>query len=119
RRAAERKGDTGKVALPPAVPLSALQAEEESARWLWHGYLAREEVTLFSALWKAGKTTLLAHLLKAMETGGAFCGRKVEACSVLYVTEERQGKWAARRDALQIGDHCHAVIRPFRTKPPF
>jgi hypothetical protein len=106
-----------KIVFPPAVPLSQLEAEEESARWLWDGYLARKEVTLFSALWKAGKTTMLAHLLKAMELGGTFCGRKIEPCSVLYVAEERQGRWAARRDALDIGDHCFVVVRPFLAKP--
>jgi hypothetical protein len=99
------------------VPASALVVEEGVARWLWHGYLAAEEVTLLSALWKAGKTTLLAHLLKALETGGTFCGQEVVASTVLYVSEERAGRWAARRDDIGIGDHVHFLIRPFLQKP--
>jgi hypothetical protein len=99
------------------LPASLLAAEGGAANWRWCGYLAGQEVTLFSALWKAGKTTLLAHLLKALEKGGAFCGQEVVASTVLYVSEERAGRWVARRDEIGIGDHVHFLIRPFLQKP--
>lgn len=74
-------------------------------------------MTLLSALWKAGKTTLLAHLLKALEEEGEFCGRPVLASRVLYVTEEHESKWAERRDELGLTDHIDFIIRPFHQKP--
>src|SRR5262245_32105737 len=46
------------------IPCPELRAVPDEQLWLWHGVLGRGVVTLFSALMKAGKTTLLAHLLK-------------------------------------------------------
>ncbi len=97
------------------IPASALQLPEAHA-WIWHGYLAPGSMTLMSALWKAGKTTLLAHLLRALGKGGTFCGHDVEACNVLIVTEESQGRWARRRDAIGIADNVHFLVRPFQNK---
>jgi AAA domain len=102
---------------PEPVPCSRLRSVGEDARWLVDGYLARGEVTLYSALWKAGKTTWLSHLLRAFQDGGTFCGRAVQPAKVLYVTEEAEHLWADRRDRLGIGDHVSFLVRPFRHKP--
>lgn len=101
-------------ALP--IPASLLKAPPEAA-WLWKGYLARGGITLLTALWKAGKTTLLVHLLRLMEEGGEFCGQTVTPGRVLYVTEEHEGRWAARRDKHAIKDHVEFLVRPFPGKP--
>jgi hypothetical protein len=85
--------------------------------WLWRGYLPRAGITLFSALWKAGKTTLLNHLLKALERDQQFCGREVRASRALYVTEEHESLWAQRRDQVGLKDHLEFLIRPFVVKP--
>lgn len=113
----ESRGDT----LPPLtfadpIPASQLKIGDQSGNWFWHGYFARHTTTLLSSLWKAGKTTLIAHLLKALETGGLFCGQMVRPTRVLYATEEPESVWARRRDAIGFGDHVHFQIRPFRTK---
>lgn len=103
---------------PDPIPSSRLRRPvDEADSWLLEGYLKRGSVTQFSALWKAGKTTLLAHLLKAFEKPGYFCGKKVQASRVLYVTEESEGRWAERRDALSLHDHVEFLIRPFFSKP--
>jgi hypothetical protein len=99
------------------IPASLLVAAERHAEWVWKGYLARGGITLFSALWKAGKTTLLAHLLQALGGGGTFCGQDAAPAKVLYVTEESQALWAARRDKVKFGDWCEFVVRPFAQKP--
>ncbi len=101
----------------PPVPISVLKAGEPGGDWFWHGYFAKHTTTLLSALWKAGKTTLLAHLLKALGSGGEFCGRTVKPTRVLYATEEAESTWAKRRDKLGIGDHVWFQIRPFKAKP--
>jgi hypothetical protein len=99
------------------IPASQLRKLEANRKWLWQGYLSRAGVTLMSALWKAGKTTLLAHLLRALEADGTFCGRPVKGCRVLVVSEEDETTWAERRDALGLKDHLEFLPRPFRARP--
>jgi hypothetical protein len=104
---------------PAPIPASLLRKIDSDARWLWEGCLARGGITLLSALWKVGKSTLLSHMLRALGEGaaGSFAGLDVQPGRVLYVTEEHESLWADRRDALGIGDHVHFQIRPFLSKP--
>jgi hypothetical protein len=99
---------------PTPVPLSAL-GPSEPPDWLWDGRIAREHTTLLVGLWKAGKTTLVAHMLASMGNGRSLAG-DVTACRVLVVSEESAGLWARRRDQLKIGDHVHVLARPFRAR---
>src|SRR5207248_4497116 len=49
-------------------PLSALSAEDDEADdWDFHGYLRPRTITSLTGLWKAGKTTLVAYLLAALD----------------------------------------------------
>lgn len=96
---------------------SALRKMSGEDRWLWHGCIARGGITQLSALWKAGKSTLIAHLLRSLEAEGDFCGRQVRPARVLYVTEEPQDIWADRRDELALHDHIRFQVRPFPAKP--
>ena len=84
--------------------------------WLWDGYLAAGFITLLTGLWKAGKTTLVAHLLRLLADGGELAGA-VKPARVLVVTEENGGLWRRRRDELGIGDHVHLLPRPFNVRP--
>ena len=114
---------------PPPVPagqsepkpfkwMSELDAVSESAKWVWTGYLARGGITLFSALWKAGKSTILSHLIKSLDgSKSEFLGQAVVPGRVLYVTEEHEHLWAGRRDKLMIGDHVGMACRPFKMRP--
>lgn len=86
--------------------------------WLWEGYIARSGITLLIGLWKAGKTTFLVHLIKAMEKGGMFCGSPLSACTVLYVSEEHTSLWIMRRDEFGFTtDRVRLLSRPFMGKP--
>lgn len=106
---------------PPARPfkwLSELAHAEANDKWIWHGYLSRGGVTLLSALWKAGKSTLLSHLLKHLDgRHEQFLGLPIQPARVLYVTEEHEELWAERRDELGLGDHVGMICRPFRGRP--
>ena len=99
------------------VALSALDGDSTSVEWLWDGFLAKGHLTDFYALWKAGKTTLLAALLQRMEHGGELAGRVVRPGKALVVTEEPKAKWVERREALALGDHVHIISRPFPKRP--
>ena len=46
------------------IPASAL-GEGDQVTWQWDGWLATGFITLLVGLWKAGKTTLRGHILKA------------------------------------------------------
>src|SRR6266851_1760629 len=88
-------GDGGKgPVFPPIKRASELLAVNVDQKWLWHGCLARGSTTLFSALWKAGKTTFISYLLRAFEKDKKFCGMGVSPTKVLYVTEESETRWA-------------------------
>jgi hypothetical protein len=101
------------------VPLSALKAGDDSTQWLWQGYFARDGITLLSALWKSGKTTLISHLLRALQDGRDFCGLPTRKATTLVVSEESQSLWSKRRDALGLSDAHWFKIRPFVGKPSY
>ena len=107
----------GQPGWPLPIPASRLQRLDANTKWVWHGCLSRGGVTLLAALWKAGKTTLLAHLLRAFEGEGLFCGLAVKGSRVLYISEEDESTWAERRDELGLKDHLEFIPRPFRARP--
>ena len=88
-----------------------------STEWLWHGLIARQQVTLFTSQWKAGKTTLITGLLKQLAAGGKFLDRPVAAGKVLIVSEESRDVWAERVRRMPIGEHCRLLARPFPRRP--
>lgn len=119
QRRAEAEGGGGSPGepFPRPIPASQLRLAEAGVSWIWNGFLRRGEITLMPALWKAGKTTLLAYLLRALGDGDDFLGRTVSPSRVLYVAEESEHRWAERRDQVGIRDHVDFVIRPFPAKP--
>ncbi|MCG3155093.1 MAG: hypothetical protein DKINENOH_01695 [bacterium] len=97
------------------IPLSQLD-DDGKISWRWQGYLADGHFTLLTALWKSGKTTLLAHLFKVFEVGGELAG-KVAPTRILLITEESTKLWATRRDKLHLSDHIQIISRPFKGRP--
>ena len=85
--------------------------------WLWQGYLARGNITLLTSVWKSGKTTLLAGLLRALGGGEPFLGRPCAAASALVVSEESAAHWAERTRAIPVGPRARLVSRPFVGRP--
>ena len=93
-----------------------LNSETERFDWIWEDYWAKGHVTLLTAYQKAGKSTMITHLLKSMqEEGGSFAGRKVHPKKVLYFSEERRPKWAERRDELNLNGF-QIICRPLRQR---
>jgi len=113
-RAPLRETDRARIEFN-AIPASEL-GDGENVDWVWHGFLARGFITLLIGLWKAGKSTMLAHLLKAMAEGGELAG-EVNPGRVLVCTEEGAGLWARRRDDVGFQDNATFVVRPFKIRP--
>jgi AAA domain len=85
--------------------------------WLWHGLVAAGKLTLFTSLWKSGKTTLLAHFLARRRAGGEFLGLAVAPGGSLVVSEEPPDLWPWRRQELGLGEELGVLTRPFAGRP--
>jgi RecA-family ATPase len=83
--------------------------------WHWYGFVTGGGVTLFSAIWKIGKTTLLTGLLKSWIIGDSFLGQKVDKCKALVISEEHRDFWIDRHAETGVGDEDqHGVwCKPF------
>jgi hypothetical protein len=64
------------------------QTTPARATWLWQGYLAKGAITECDAKIKAGKTELVARLIKALLTGEDFLERPTRKTPVVYLTEQ-------------------------------
>ena len=85
--------------------------------WLWHGLVAAGKLTLFTSLWKSGKTTLLANFLARRRAGGEFLGLAVAPGGSLVVSEEPPDLWPWRRRELGLGPELGVLTRPFSGRP--
>lgn len=85
--------------------------------WLWHGFLAGGSLTLLTGLWKAGKTTLVSHLLARRKQGGTLAGLEVKPGKTLVVTEESIPAWADRIRKGDYGNQVCFLSRPFLAAP--
>ncbi len=107
--------ETNTISYTPLL-LSQLSSEENPVEWVWEGFLARKHLTLLSALWKAGKTTLITNLLKVMQEEGNLAGQKTHKANVLILSEESGTIWARRRDEHDITLPVWILSRPIRRK---
>lgn len=73
------------------------EREAQKIDWVWQSFIARGFMTLLSGLPKAGKSTLLFFLLKALMTGGSFFNKKTKfEGKILIVSEEHSEQYRER-----------------------
>jgi|GEM_PF-1761897 len=96
------------------VPITEL-ALAASPTWVWNGYVAKGHVTLFTGLWKSGKTTLLGSLLHDLTEGGGLVSNPT-GMKTLIISEESSSLWSMRRDKFGLGSNVHVIARPFKSK---
>ena len=96
------------------IKLSELADDEGETQWIWHGFLGKSCITLFDALWKAGKTTFITHLIKAISSSMDFIGQYTAQTNVLVVSEEGKGLWVQRRN--DCGLDCWVLPRPLKKR---
>ena len=114
-----RQGGGDSSRWPPPVPISQLATVGADIDYLLEGMIARSHLRLLVALMKSGKSTWLGFLLKALQHGHSFIGRKTQRCRALIVSEESEGLWIRRREALGLTDAVSLMCRPMLAKPSF
>ena len=90
---------------------------ETSTDWLLPGFLSRGNVTLLTSMWKAGKTTLLAHLLARRASGQPFLDRPVTPGKTVVISEEPRSLWADRCRRFNFGGKLCLIPQPFPHLP--
>lgn len=88
-----------------------------SGAWLWPGFLARGNLTLLTSMWKAGKTTLLAHLLARRLSGQPLLGMTVAPGRSVVISEEPRSLWAERCRRFAFGGQLCLFPEPFAHLP--
>jgi predicted ATP-dependent serine protease len=97
-------------AAPPGIPalqpvtFAELLASAPEPDWLWHGMLAAGSVTLLAGAPKAGKTTLIAGLLQALEIGSPFLGLETAGRGALVLTEETGTTLGEKTKAFRLDE---------------
>jgi hypothetical protein len=91
--------------------------EPPPADWLWQGLVKGGSTTLLTALWKAGKTTLLALLLARRKAGGTLGGLAVRPGKSVVITEEPPSLWAERARRHDFGGQVCFLPQPFLGVP--
>lgn len=101
------------------IPWSAISQQDNRKEWIWENYIAKGHITLLSALWKAGKSTLLRCLFLAMAKEEEFAGQPTKKSRVLVLSEETKGDWSERREEIdeELIDGILIWSRPLRIKP--
>jgi len=96
-----------------------LAVDSPKVDWLLEGYLAPGAVTLLTGSWKgAGKTTLVAVLLKHLQAGGRLAGQAVRAGKALVISEEPRLHWQLRQAKHHFGNNVRFICQPFQGRTP-
>lgn len=118
------KKDTNKtedddILVGEPIQWSKIKEDDLRRDWLWENFIAKGNITLLSALAKAGKTTLLRCLFVAMKNGEEFAGQPTRKNNILVLSEESPSEWADSREGVEDDDIEHVLIwsRPTRGIP--
>lgn len=102
----------------PVGPDQMLATPQSEAAWLWEGFIPAREITLLTGYWKAGKTTLLIHMLRAWQTEQKFfCGRRLNPATVLIVSQESTALWNSRLKKCDLTEKVLMFQRGKNNRP--
>lgn len=109
----------GSLVVGETISWADISEEVGKREWIWENYIAKGHITLLSALWKAGKSTLLRHLFLAIAEEKEFAGQPTTASKVLVVSEETKNEWFDSKDDIdpELIKNIYLRIRPLRVKP--
>lgn len=87
--------------------------DEPNIPWIVEKLIARNAITQFVGLWKAGKTTVLAALLNHIARGKMFAGLSVQKTKCLVISEEASWMWKLRGTEIGATENVYFWCRPF------
>jgi len=98
-----------------------IKAKDFSERWLWEGFIAKGNITLFTAIMKAGKSTFLRGLFSSMSKNEEVAGQPTTKCNILVISEESDDVWSESKKFIEEKEinHVSVWIRPIRGKPNY
>src|SRR2546423_7643687 len=108
---------TGRVMSPHFWDNDVASFPDSAADWILDGFLARGNMTLLTSMWKAGKTTLLTHLLARRVTGQPLLGRPVAPGKTVVISEEPRSLSADRCRRCDFGGKLCLFPQPFPYLP--
>lgn len=79
--------------------------------WYLDGYVAPAAVALIAGRPKVGKTTLVFGLIRALQDGTSFLGRRTRPAGVLVLSEEREPTLDEKRRIFGLGGDTHLLMR--------
>jgi predicted ATP-dependent serine protease len=112
----ENEQRSEKLLMGEPVTWAKIKEDNMKRDWLWENFVAKGNITLFSALAKAGKTTLLRCLFVAMKNSEEFAGQPTRPCKVLILSEESASEWADGREGIDDCDIDQVYIWPRPTR---
>ena len=99
-------------------PLSRFKRRGPEGRpWCWEEYVTFGRITAIHASAKAGKSTFLTLLFKALEDGAMFCDRRTAKARILLLSEEHEEEVTERTDLAHLSDNVIDQAVPFMGKP--
>lgn len=87
-----------------AIKTLADLRDAPSPAWIWDGVLLPSHITLLSSAPKAGKTTFVAYMLRAMWTEDTYIHGDIRPAPTLVISEEADTLIAKRADALGFSE---------------
>lgn len=96
------------------IKLAELNEEEYKYDWVWEDYIAKRNITLLSALMKAGKSTFFRAFLKALINGEEFLGHSTQKINILIISEEDKTIWQDKREEFELySDNIFLLSKPY------
>lgn len=100
--------------LSNVVNWANIKASNEKREWIWENYIARGDITVMSAFYKAGKSTFLRCLFKSIGKGDEFIGQPTKKTKILVISEESPDLWREYRVGVKKKyiRHVYVSARP-------
>lgn len=95
----------------PYTPVTELELSSPE-NFLWDNMVARGRLTVFHSEPKLGKTTLISHLIQAIDRGQPFLGLDCAEASMFICSEESPAQWVDRAEELGLSESVFVHCRP-------
>ena len=112
--AAPLRDDVGQkriLCFKTAVTLAASCAHQIA--WIVHGYAAKGSITEIGAKVKAGKTTFVMAMVRAVVDGASFLGRSTLKTPVVYLTEQPGVSFRQAMERADLLEREDLAVLPF------